>query len=230
MDFYSYDSAAREFAHLLPPKSNPHKKASWIMVALGVFLLSGLIQITQWNQYALEIIPLKTFALMGTATENDFGRLAEICLERHKYSCALDAYTNQVKINPQNLEARLSLGLLQVKLGDLDAATATLSAYLKNGGDEPRARFELGKAYSKIGQPKKALSQFEGLLRERASVFQVSVTREYVNTLMQTKKWSQAKHTIEHARHKSVSYNAFMTAEYKVILKHLGSQRRLASE
>lgn len=220
-----------EFDLVAYPKKrhSTDNKTTYVMVGLGVFMLLAMIQITQWDKHAFSVIPLQTSILFGAADANDYAEYSKICMERRKYDCALENLEQQTKLDPSQMEARLTLGLMQIKMQKNQAAIQTLEGYLNDGGLEPRAQFELAKAYSQAGETKKALHLFTQLLRSKSGVFQVTVTREYVHTLIQAKYWTKAKRVIERARRKSLSHNAFMTAEYKDLIKKM-SGRHVASQ
>lgn len=197
------------------------KKTALSMIALGVFMIAGLIQIINWDKYSLTVIPLEASVRLGYATAQDYSRYSKICLERKKYECAHSYLQKYTELEPTNLEARLELGLLQLRMNDLNSAVNTLSAYIQDGGEEPKARFHLAKAHSQLNNTGEALKIYRQLLKGRTDVFQVSVTREYIQTLIQAKKWNQAKSSIEKARRQSLTHNAFMTAEYKAVLNKI---------
>lgn len=210
-------------------KTNPEKRASYFMIGIAGLMVLAFFQIIAWDKHFLSVIPLKLSSLMGTASAEDHGKLAQICMERGKYDCAIASLNSQMRLSPQDHDVKYKLGILLVKTDHLQDAALVLSSYIENGGEEPRARFELAKAYSHLGKTKEALQQYQHLLKKRSDVFQVTVTREYVNTLIQAKKWSHAKLTIEKARKASVTHNAFMTAEYNAVLKQMGG-RSVASQ
>lgn len=220
-DPYSYSPT-------LQPKSSPEKRVAFYMVIMGALLLGGLIQIINWDKYSLAIVPLEASVLLGTATAEDHASYAKICLERKKYDCALNHFKAQVKMDPTNLNAKLDLGLLQFRMSDMDSAISTLTAYLEEGGAESKARYHLAKAHAQMNDTNKALKIYKQLLGKKSGVFQVSVTREYVQTLMKAGKWKQAKSSIERARRRSLTHNAFMTSEYQLVLEKIRG-RNLAS-
>ncbi len=213
---------------LIRTRKPSEKRTLVTMLAIGILLLSGLIQVINWDKYSLKVIPLQASVLFGSMTAESYAEFAKICLERQKTECALNSLKNQVRLSPDNQEALLQLGLLQVKMEHLESATQTLNAYLEAGGTAIEAKFHLARAYGKLDNTKEALKIYKELLGQKSNVFQVSVTREYIQTLMRAKKWSLAKSTIERARLKSASHNAFMNAEYKYIISKTG-RRNLAS-
>lgn len=213
----------------LQPKNAPEKRVALYMVGLGALLLGALIQIINWDKYALTVIPLEASVLLGTATAEDHGTYSKICLERKKYECALNHLQTQIRMNPENLDAKLDLGLLQFRMNDMESSVSTLTTYLEEGGTDPKAGFHLAKAHAQLNDTNKALKIYKQLLGKKNGVFQVSVTREYVQTLMKAGKWKQAKSSIERARRESLTHNAFMTAEYKMILEKIRG-RNLASQ
>jgi len=154
--------------------------------------------------------------------------MGEICYERRKYECSQNSMETYIKLKPEDQKVRLELGLLQLKRNMIEQGAKTLQEYVDRGGKEPRARYELGKAYSQLGKTKKARKELMTLLKSNDKVFQVSVTREYIRVLMQEKRWATAKLWIERSRRKSLVYNAFMTPEYKEVLRNL-PERRIAS-
>lgn len=215
--------------HFEIEKKPAEKKTALFMVILGFTLLGGLIQVVNWDKYALSVIPLQTSVLFGSATIADHEAFSQICLERKKYDCAKDHLMSLVKSDSQNLEAQLSLGLLQVRMSELPAAKETLGLYLENGGDDPRAKFNLAKVLTQQDQIGEALKIYKNLLRSKTGVFQVSVTKEYIRTLMQAKKWKLAKAAIQQARLRSQAHNAFMASEYLAVKQQL-RHRQVASQ
>jgi thioredoxin-like negative regulator of GroEL len=210
-------------------KMTPEKKSAVIMIGLGLFMVVGFLRVVSWDKYALSVIPLQIYSMIGAATADDHARYSEICIERKKHDCALEQLTYQTLANPKDIHARLKLGFMQLKLKQTEKAVESLTAYIEGGGIEPRAQFELAKAHASLGNTKEALELYSGLLQGKTDVFQVTVTREYVNTLIKANRWSQAKAAIEKARRKSLTHNAFMTAEYKVVLEKMGG-RGIASQ
>ncbi|HAG91723.1 MAG TPA: hypothetical protein DCL41_07615 [Bdellovibrionales bacterium] len=205
------------------------KKQSRIMLALATLLIVSFLQITQWDKYAFEVIPLQARIMTGAADGEDFLRMSAICFDRKKYDCSIQNSRAYLQTHPEDLKARYELGLLELRMNHIEEGAESLRAYIDQGGEEPRAHFELGKAYAKLEKNREARKEFSILLNGKTDVFHVSVTRAYVNTLINEHRWVAAKRMIEQARKKSLSYNAFMTAEYRVVMKNL-SDRGLASQ
>ena len=187
------------------------------IAVFAALLIGSFIQAVNWDKYFLTIIPLKVQQLTGTATADQLNQIAEICMERKKYSCSETAHFQAWKKEPKNLIHLEKLGDLQVKQNVMLSAVKTYDTYFENRGDNLDAKYNYAKALAATNDTKKAEKYFKMVLKAKPDVLQITVTRHYINMLVKNEQLRKAKQVIEHFRRKGTNTGLFMDKEYKEI-------------
>lgn len=194
-----------------------------IYIAIFAALLIGsFIQAVNWDKHFFTIIPLKAQQLAGMANADQLNEIAEICMERKKYSCAETAHFQAWKKDPKNLVHLEKLGELQVKQDLMLSAIKTYDTYFGNNGDDLDAKYNYAKALAATNDTQKAEKYFKMVLKAKPDILQITVTRHYINMLVKNDQLAKAKSVIEHFRKKGSNTGLFMDKEYKEIKSKLG--------
>lgn len=210
------------------PKKKGEFKSVLAMIGIAVLMVVTFLHTVTWNTHALSVVVIKVKAITGIADSDDYKKMASICFDRKKYSCAEDSLISALKLNDKDTDSWGHLGELQHRLGKFELAAKALETYQAQGGKDIDSIYTLAKSYMELKQSEKALDTLTALLRTKPDTLQVTVTRSYVEALMQANKWKQAKKVIEKTRGTSASYNMFMNGEYRLVMSKVG-QRNLAS-
>lgn len=201
-----------------------------LMVLIGVFLVAGFLHVINWDTHSVRILTLNLKSITGLASAADYKEKAIICMERRKYSCAESELKASLSLAKSDQDSWARLGVLQYKMGKTNEAILALEAYESVGGQDLDTRYTLAKAYLAEKKAPQAIRTLKSLIAEKPETLQVTVTRSYVEALIQANRLSQAKNIIERTRKQSASFNQFMSAEYKAVVGKMDvGGRNLAS-
>jgi hypothetical protein len=199
------------------------------MVFMCTLFVASFIHAVNWDTHFFTIIPLKLKQFTGMAQTEDLQKIVEICSLRSKHDCVEDAYRQMYVLEPAKIDVLAELAHIQLMRSRMPQVADTLDAYFAKGGKSPDAAYDYARALAAVGRFDQSVKYFKYVLNSKPKVFQVSVARSYVQTLIQNKKLAQAKKAIEHYRQRSVSSAFFMDKEYKDLLQKLGAHRTVAS-
>jgi len=201
-----------------------------ISIAFFAALLVGsFIQVVNWDSYSITIIPLKVKQISAIATVEELNQIAEICLDRKKLNCTEEAYQQIFELDSEQHETLAKLGELQIKRGHMADAVKTYDRYFGMSSVRPSldSQFQYAKALAATSQTKKAEKYFKRVLKAKPDVLQITVTRHYIQMLVENEEFSKAKATLEHFRKQGTNTKMFMEKEYREIKQKL--KRNVAS-
>ena len=201
-----------------------HKDKSSLLICLfaGLILFS-FMHVVSWDTYFFKIIPIKAAHATGLAGADTIAELSNICEERKKFQCVLDTLSELYEKNPlQQVEALHKKGKLLVKLERFDEATQTYALYFENNGKTPEAHYQYAKALRMQAKFQQATQQYQLALGAKPDVLQISVTRSFVDMLIENKNYKYAKDIITHYRGKAQHSKYFLEAELNKVNDALG--------
>ena len=201
-----------------------HKDKSSLLICLfGGLILFSFMHVVSWDTYFFKIIPIKAAHATGLAGTETIAELSNICEERKKYECVLDTLSELYEKNPlQQVEALHKKGKLLVKLERFEEATKIYSMYFENNGTDPEAHYQYAKSLRMLSQVPQATEQYQLALAAKPDVLQISVTRSFVDMLIQNRNYKYAKDIITHYRGKAQHSKYFLESELKTVNEALG--------
>lgn len=191
---------------------------------VGIFLLLGFLQVVNWNNHSLRIIPLKLSQWTGTANFEQLKKIASICSERKKVSCQELALKQAYKKDIAQIETLAEISFLQMAQNKEKDAYKTLYNYFTHGGNNLKAHHIYAKLLGKVGKVRKSQKHFRYVLNAKPKEFQISVARDYVRMLIANQHLSKARTLIYHYRRMSVNASYFLHKELKQIETELLSR------
>lgn len=202
-------------ANAVQSKAEQQFERRFLKVGLAIALALGLgfVQAANWDEYALEIIPLKIKELTGTASASDLSRIADICVARLKHDCVESAYA--AKGSAGDNEAFAALGKYQIRRGKTREAQKTFTAYFRNGGRDLESAYQFAKVLGETGQIDASAGYFESVLKAKPETLQITVIQNYVKMLVANGRAAQALMLIEETRKSSSTASLFMDTEYQ---------------
>ncbi|MGZ3721975.1 MAG: tetratricopeptide repeat protein [Bdellovibrionales bacterium] len=189
---------------------------------LAVFL-GSFIQLTNWDNYSLDIIPLKIKETIGMSNQQDNEKTAQICMDLKKWDCV---ETNYSKVGNEDATKLPRLGQFQMKRAKYNEAAHTFYGFFQKGGTDLEASYSYAKALAQLGQVDEATKYFEQVLGARPDVLQVTVVQNYVKVLMEHKRYDQALKLIKNIRSKGPETGSFMEVDYKKIQDTMATASR----
>lgn len=200
-------------------ESQYQKRMSASFVVIGLILLGLGIQIVNWNQYFLSIIPLKISQTVGSASPRELRQIASICERRMKYSCAETALNSALNRDP-SADEYLKLGELQRKTKSPQEAISSYGQALvilqkDNAPDQTKLSdtyYGLARSYESLGQNQSAINNYDLAIKAKPSVIQVTVTNSYLSLLKSMGKSDLAKAVVKEAQNRGQSSNLFSNA------------------
>lgn len=197
------------------------KSVAKSLVIVGVLFAALIVHIVQWNEFSIEILPLKVKEYAGLATKEDLLRTAEICKLRKKGVCVELTYSKILRKDPINQQVLLDLAKLRMERKLYKDVVHLLSQYFHSGGSDGTARFILSQALFHTGDVSNAKKQLNYLVFGDSKDPSPDVARFYVKALMQKKDWGSAQKVILHFRKNRKNASLFLEKEFKEIRKHL---------
>ncbi len=183
--------------------------------ALGFILTYGVIHFITWDQYALKIIPLKFAERSHVATRDDLMEIARICTERMIYDCTASAYTAVLQQDPEDLATLKKLGKLQLQTQQYGKSLETFQSYFAHDGHDAEAAYLFAKLNDYFGKYEEADHYFLVALAAKPNILQVTVSRDYVQFLLNSAQFKKAKRQIEALRRKGAP-STFLSKEYNL--------------
>ena len=163
------------------------------------------------------------------ATVADYEKMAFICEDRKKPSCVETSYAKIAFLQPKNLENLERLAKIQFQQQDWTRAGLTLTRYFTLKGKS----IDAGYMFAQILQKQKKYSEsdryYRFALSKKSKTMQISMTRSYIQMLIEANRLTQAKNVLLHYRSKSSTASLFMNKELKEIRQRLGEIRRTAA-
>lgn len=199
------------------------KRTIMIYGIFSAVFLGSYIQLANWDNYALEIIPLKIKSVIGMTNGKDADRTGEICMELKKWDCVETAY---IKAAAEDQTKLPRLGNFQMKRSEWNQAAQTYYSFFQKGGQDLEASYSYAKALAQLGQVDEATKYFDQVLAARPDVLQVTVVQNYVKLLMDHQRGDQALKLIKSIRSKGPETGSFMEAEYKKLSGNVNTASR----
>ena len=209
--------------HEVSLHKNFQKRLSNTMIISGVVAIALFAHLVHWQNYSLQIVPLKIQTITGLSGRSALLEVADICMHRMKYDCVVTSYTDALRQNPNDLEVMEKLARVQDLMGQNEAAHQTLTRYFSSGGSDALVAHRFAKILQKIGQDADADKFFQLALSLKPDVVQVTVTQDYVRFLMSQARYKDAQKVITERRKAGASQN-FLNQEFDEI-KSLLNQR-----
>lgn len=172
-----------------------------VMAVSALALLLGIAHSINWGGHALEAPLLKLGQFTGTLSPMSYNRLAEICAELGKYSCARSAYIESAQ-NHRNPEPLAQLARLQVRMQETQAAMVTFGSYFRQGGKNADAAFLYGQLLEQAGQDAEALRLYQASIDGRPEALPIAATGAIVRIMMKQGRYEEA-HAVLVAFHAS---------------------------
>lgn len=212
-------------------KPPAHKDRSSLLICLfAVVFLLGSIHAISWDKYFFKVIPVKAATMLGFAGTSTLITMAEMCEDRKKYDCVIDTLTDLYEKNPlQQVENLHKKGKLLVRMERYQEATEAYALYFKNKGQEPEAHYQYAKALRMEDQIDMATEQYKKALEAKPDILQVSVTRSFVDMLIENKKFKYAKTIIDHYRKEAHNKKYFLESELQTVNEALGIKVKRAT-
>ncbi len=183
--------------------------SSFVVIALGSFM-----QLVNWDNHSLDIIPLKIKDTIGMTSPADADRTAEICMDLKKWDCVESNYS---KVGNADATKLPRLGHFQMKRAKYNEAAQTYYKFFQNSGTDLEASYNYAKALSQLGKVDEATKYFDSVLAARPNVLQVTVVQNYVKLLMDNQRYDQARKLIQDIRGKGPDSAMFMESEFQKI-------------
>ena len=195
-------------------KAAAEKQTIILFGLVAAFALGSYMQLVNWDNHSLEIIPLKVKETLGMSSKEDVDQTAQICMDLKKWDCV---ETNYIKSGSEDQTKLPRLGNFQMRRAKYNEAAQTYYGFFQKGGNDLEASYSYAKALAQLGQVDEATKYFEQVLNARPDVLQVTVVQNYVKLLMDHQRYDQARKLIQNIRGKGPETAAFMDAEFKKI-------------
>jgi tetratricopeptide (TPR) repeat protein len=179
-----------------------------------ILILASFIQLMNWDNYSLEMIPLKIKESLGASSTADLERMAQICMDLKKWDCV---EANYIRLSNTDSTLLPRLGAFEMKRAKYNEAAQAYYAFFQKGGSDLEASYNYAKALAQLGQVDEAIKYFDQVLAAKPDVLQVTVVQNYVKLLMDHQRYDQAKKLIANIRKTSPESASFMDVEYKKI-------------
>lgn len=201
-----------------------------VMLKVAILLVPVMIYLAQWRGFGIEVTILRLGSALGMLSPESQHRLAEIYLMTDNVPLALNKFKEIVKHSPKDWNTYTKLADMQMDRKEYSDAAQTLSAYIKNGGEDKSAaiRLKLAQALGKAGQTDTAIEQFKQILAAEPNILQVTVTQAYVKLLIENGRWEDAKSVVHDFRAHGSNGKDYLGDELAQIEEHFGGSKQEA--
>jgi len=189
-------------------------------VGLSVVMVIAFVHAVNWDGFFFEVIPLKAKQIVGMASAQDYGRLAEMCKVRKDSECVENMLISKVQSDSKDIEILTELGQVQFQRNKMKESAQTLKRYFDNGGLNMDASYTYARALGQIGMVDESAQFYQRVLDAKPDTLQISVTQNFVRMLMDAGRADQAKKVIESIRVKGSNAEMFMETEFQQITKN----------
>lgn len=184
-----------------------------IVIVSAVIVLVA-VHLATWGSYSLEIRYLQLRDLTGLASASSMDRMAKICVELKKYSCAEYAYSREAQIDKNQISKFAEYQMSRRKFKE---AAQSLRNHLRTAKKDTTAMLTYAKVCGELGQIDEAARYYEHIIGSQARVLQPEVVKAYVKDLAKAKRYSQAQAVILRARKTHARASRFMEQEYRLL-------------
>ena len=164
------------------------KEASQLSVIIGLFAVFAVLSVAlfhffQWGSHGFSIL------LAGQSEK------IEICKELKKYDCVEKAYQS---LFDQSGDIALleSLGELQFKRQNFQAAKKTYSLYFSKEGKSYKSAYYYAHSLSKTGDLGTAIKYFDSILKSNPNVLMVTIMESYLQILVSNNRHKKAREVL----------------------------------
>lgn len=204
-------------------KKTASASKSWI-IGLGLAIIASFIHTSNWDNFSVEIVPLKVKQILGMADFQELRRIADICENRKKSFCQESALIESTRLDPKNKDLLLEISQIQMDRSAFESARLTLNSYFQLGGKDRLARYNLAIALWKLNMTADAKKHLKYLVFSSKQNLDAQAARSYVNLLMSEGDMASAHKVIQHCRSLGNNTAMFLEKEWKEIQARLNRQ------
>ncbi len=198
------------------------KQIIFAFSGLAIFVVAAFIQLMNWDQHSLGILPITLKETIGMASPSDYEAKAAMCMDLKKWDCVEASYIETAK---KDVQLSKRTGDFQMKRSKFAEAARSYYPLFQSGvAQDIEVSYSYAKALAATGQVDEAVSYFDAILAARPETLQITVVNNYVKLLMEHQRFDQAKVLISKIRKNSgPAGESFMDDELKKI-KELASR------
>lgn len=186
-----------------------------VMGGMAALAVASFIQLSMWDNHALEIIPINVKGAIGMHSVSDAEAKAEICMDLKKWDCVETEYLTTAKADPSKY---IRAAHFQMKRAKYNDAAQNYYKFFQSGGQDLEASYNYAKALAELGQVDEAVKYFDQVLAAKPGVLQITVVNNYVKLLMKHQRYQQARVLIEQIRKDGgETAGSFMESEFQQI-------------
>lgn len=191
-----------------------------IFLIFSFILIALYFHTLKWGEHSLAVIPLKFSQWLGQTSASQAKSMAKICAQRQQVQCVIDTYSLLVKSNPRDPEAFSLLATTLEKAKRGGEAIPYYSRYFALGGNDSDLAYNFARLLEEKQDYENAIQYYEYVINLKPDIFQITVSKNYVNLLIKTRQFNKAKIYIKTVRKKGQNAPLFMDNELNVIASY----------
>ena len=195
------------------------------LIFIGLIIIGAIHHIFQWNEFSIEVIPLKLKEFAGSSEKADHLRFADICEQRKKPTCHEISLTKALMASPNDKVLLYRLSQVKMERKFYKDVVNLMSQYFHQGGQGTEERFLLSQALFYSGDSNNSAKHLKYILFSSQDRVHPDIARFYVNVLMQSQNWKDARQAIMYYRRRVKNASYFLEKEFKLIQKNLSRSR-----
>lgn len=188
-----------------------------VFIVFSVIITAVYFHTVKWGHHSIAIIPLKISEWTGNMSLSNAKEIANICAERKQVKCVIQSYEKIVNKNPSEIIAYSLLANTLEKANRGSEAINYYARYFTLGGTDNDMAFHFAKLLEKNHDNENAIKYYEYVINSKPDVFQITVSKDYVNLLIKMGELNKAKNFIKLIREKGQNAPMFMEDELKLI-------------
>ncbi|NQZ02456.1 MAG: hypothetical protein HRT45_17495 [Bdellovibrionales bacterium] len=174
-----------------------------ISIGLGL-LFMGLVV---WDNHVFTAVPIQAKQVLGMSAAEDHESMYEICKKRLNVECQIEQLQ---QLSRYKNEALATLGKTYLLTKQYDLSAKSLEQYFQDGGLSLDASYDYARALEAVGNVDMAGKYYQSILDSKPETLQITVTKRYVQMLLDYNRRAEAKKVLASVRDKGSNTANFM--------------------
>jgi glutaminase len=183
------------------------RKVRSTMYTISISMCFVFVGLVIWDNHILTAAPIQAKQLLGMASAEDHETMYEICKQRLNVKCQIENLKSLAKYKN---EALATLGKTYLLLKKNEEAAKTLELYFRDGGISLDASYDYARALEALGNVDMAGKYYQSILDSKPDTLQITVTKRYVQMLIDFNRRAEAKKVLASVRDKGSNTENFM--------------------
>lgn len=190
-----------------------------VSILLSILLVTTYYYTLFWGSFSLQTAPLQIKGILKKITPTELAQLADICHKRQNQQCRIKTLSEIIKLEPENQDRWGNLANAYRQNKKYDYAIDSYARYFGLDGKDLMHAYNYAHLLSEDGKYDDAKKYYEYVLQAKPETLQITIAREYVETLMKMEANDEALAFLNQTRASGDNAKFFMDKEYEILTK-----------